>query len=154
MKVYIRVIIACILVMQPTNVFAQTSNRASAPQPSASRPNVAPQLTCAVLLGRYNDENKQLSEIWAEGLFDDSAPRESNRGLQALNSRMIQQMAVQMMISKQCTLPIEASGYIYYSLAAMECRTARRVQPSSATESPAACNKSTWRSITDVPVTK
>jgi hypothetical protein len=154
MKILIQILAVCLFMTQGTVVAAQSNTRAAAPQPSAARENVASQPTCAMLLGRYNDENKELSAIWADGLFDNSAPRETNRGLQELNSRLIQQMAVQMLISKQCPLPTQSSGYIFYSMAAMDCRTARREQPSTTSGSPAACEKSSWRSITEAAASK
>ena len=100
---------------------------------------------CAFYENAYISSNKHLSSIWADGIADDSAPRETNRQLRALNARMEQLIVIQQMQSIGCKLPEQISSVGHYLSPALDCATATLRGNS---ESPK-CDRNTWVPATD-----
>lgn len=96
---------------------------------------------CAFYENAYISSNKHLSSIWADGIGDDSAPRETNRQLKALNERMEQLIVIQQMQAIGCKLPEQTSSHWHYLSPALDCELERDL------ESPK-CNRDTWTSTT------
>ena len=76
---------------------------------------------CRIYANVYDDSNKELSSVHAQGLFDDSAPRATYRELQALNAKTTQLIVLQQMEAYGCDIPKEVSSHIHYQAPAMAC---------------------------------
>ncbi len=85
---------------------------------------------------------KDDAAIFAEGLGDNSAPRETTRQLRELNNGIQRNTLVQVAIANRCSLARIPPGAGAFMLPAMECATQRLRQPTS-TEIPQ-CDRSTW----------
>lgn len=98
---------------------------------------------CEVYNKTYRGANKAIASTEAEGLGDNSAPRESNRQLRILNERIQQLIVIQQMHAHGCTVPKVISSGIGYKIHAMECQLEIITGNANATE----CDKSNWISV-------
>jgi len=88
-------------------------------------PALAQKVDCASLNSQFESSNKELSYLNTSGLTDDSAPRETNRQLKAVNERLAQSMVLDRMIQAKCALPSQLSDDVYYWKPAFDCAMAR-----------------------------
>ncbi len=75
---------------------------------------------CEAYNNTYTEANKNLAMITADGISDNSAPRETNRQLETLNQRTLQLMLIQQMEAHGCRVPKLIStggGYLGNALA-------------------------------------
>ena len=107
----------------------------AAATPGASR--------CAVLSADYRRIEQNLADRFAEGIVDNSAPRATMREMQNANDLAVAALTVQFMRDNRCALPARAPVAATYMSSALECSTARL--RNRGTESPAECNRETWR---------
>ena len=98
---------------------------------------------CGLYDKAYDDANKELSAIDAEGIFDNSAYRETNRQLRMLNERIRQSMTFMQMTHYGCELPKKSSGALEYTAGAAECKAEKsKGKPDSPK-----CDRSKWKSL-------
>ena len=81
------------------------------------------QRLCEVYENMYDGANKELAAIGVEGIFDDSAPRETNRQTRMLNQRIFQLVLIFQMQAHDCDIPNLPSSGTGYTINVMECRT-------------------------------
>ncbi len=138
------------LVLSATTSAAQTTRPQQTARPatistSASSP------TCAQLGQRFVSSNKTQAALFAEGFGDNSAARETNRQLKIQNERLSQQMTLQVMIAKSCSIPTEESSELLYMIPALGCATKRLTQSSGVTigtpPEPEECDRSKWQPL-------
>lgn len=80
---------------------------------------------CEVYGNTYDSSNKELSDIYNEGLSDNSAPRETNRQLRIISERILQMMILTQMQHHKCKLPKQPSGWAEYALPSIQCAVER-----------------------------
>ena len=97
---------------------------------------------CTFYENAYVNGNKQLSMISAKGFLDNSAPRETNRQLQALNEKIGQLIIIQQMQDIGCNLPEQTSSADYYGAIALACTLGNK------SKSPE-CDPETWSFTAD-----
>lgn len=78
---------------------------------------------CKALLDQYIVQTKRLASEKADGVGDNSAPRETMRQLKILNLNMMRQMNLDMMIAGKCLLPDKPASDFNYSINALQCAT-------------------------------
>ena len=78
---------------------------------------------CEVYAGEYDGANREMARIVAEGILDNSAPRETARQLELLNERLLQLITMQQMEFHGCDLPKIPSGSAGYFISALNCKT-------------------------------
>ena len=98
---------------------------------------------CDVYGNLYDGGNKELAAIAAEGIFDDSAPHETNRQTRALNQRIFQLILIFQMQAHECDIPKLPSSEIGYMADASECQTHLTFGPSEHPD----CDRSKWIGI-------
>jgi len=92
---------------------------------SASAQNAAapPPSTCESLKGQWQDVEKELAGINAEGVADNSAPRATMRAIQVSNELSKAQILIALLTANKCPLPKRAPSHLNYSLDALKCAT-------------------------------
>lgn len=103
------------------------------------------QATCGLLLGQWDSAEKDIAEIYARGISDDSAPRATLREMETANALATANMALQLMRDHHCPLPRMVPSFGAYAVPAMQCRTA---QLRGETNSPS-CDRSRWQRLGD-----
>lgn len=103
------------------------------------------QVLCEVYDRTYDGANKSIASIEAEGISDNSAPRESNRQLKILNERVQQLIVVQQMQAYGCKVPKATSSGVGYMIHAVECST----EQIKGNFNSITCDRSNWKSILD-----
>ena len=94
------------------------------PGSAAAQTTPAPPLsTCESLRGQWQDVEKELAGINAEGIADNSAPRATMRAIQISNQLSNAQMILTLMSANKCPLPKRAPSSINYALDATKCAT-------------------------------
>ncbi|HWA89219.1 MAG TPA: hypothetical protein VG889_04245 [Rhizomicrobium sp.] len=94
---------------------------AAAPAPAAARPApAAASGACGELVRAYDTSNRKIAQIRADGVLDNSAPRETNRQLKELNERQEQLVVLELMRMRNCPAPLHG-GPAPYMTSAMEC---------------------------------
>ncbi len=78
---------------------------------------------CAALLQKYTMMTKRVAMEGADGVGDNSAPRETMRQLKIVNLNLMRQMNLDMMIAGKCPLPTNPVGDGEYLVNALECST-------------------------------
>ena len=81
----------------------------------------AEEAACANFAHAYEASNKAIGTIIAQGLTDNSAPRQTNRELGMINERLQQPIVLQQMRAYGCRFPTETSSGGAYLLKAMKC---------------------------------
>lgn len=97
---------------------------------------------CASLGTEYDGIEKSLASTYAEGVGDDSAPRETNRRVEASNDLMRASMVLTLMQAHHCSLPDHSPSVARYLAPALTCATDRL----KGTAEPPSCDESTWKS--------
>ena len=103
------------------------------------------QVLCDVYNNVYEGANKTIASVEAEGTFDNSAPRETNRQLKVLNERILQLIVIQQMHAHGCKIPKTTSSGVGYTVDATKCSTERIMGNIGAPE----CDQTNWKSILD-----
>ena len=101
------------------------------------------QRLCEIYENLYDGANKKLAAIAAEGILDDSAPRETNRQTRALNQRIFQLILIFQMQAHKCDIPKFPSSGTGYMADALECQTRLMFGPSEHPD----CDRSKWTYI-------
>ncbi len=96
---------------------------------------------CQYREDQVDQANKAMASIFADGITDNSAPRETNRQIKELNQKIKQQTAIQLAIAEGCDtssfLPNDMGSYI---TPALECATEQLKGNYKA----ASCEMSNW----------
>ena len=100
----------------------------------------AEEAACAKFAVVYEESNKAIGAIFAGGLGDTSAPRQTNRELEIINERLRQLIVLQQMRAYGCRFPTEASGGGAYLMKGVGCETARLKGRRDAPE----CDRDKW----------
>ena len=111
----------------------------SAPVPATSGP--ASPGVCSKLAGDYDQAEKSLSMTYAEGVGDDSAPRETYRQIENSNDLARASMMLTLMQAHHCALPDHAPSEATYLSNALTCTTDRL----KGTSDPASCKFENWQ---------
>lgn len=98
--------------------------------------------SCDALQGKYVEQDKELASIKAAGIGDNSAPRESNRQLQAGNVLAKKQLLLTTMSLQKCPLPKSFETSFIVSALSCATETMRGYNSDAAKE---ACDRSKWR---------
>jgi hypothetical protein len=98
---------------------------------------------CPSLAREYDGIEKSLASTYAEGIGDDSAPRETNRQVENSNDLMRASMVLTLMQAHHCSLPDHSPSAIRYLSPALSCATDRLKGVSQ----PPSCDQSTWQPI-------
>ena len=77
----------------------------------------------------------------AEGIGDDSAPRQTNRDVENSNSLLRASMVLTLMQAHHCALPDHSPSMATYLSPALSCVTDRL----KGTSEPPTCNQATWQ---------
>jgi len=140
-------------------IAAVTAAQASAPKlapPPDRKPVIQqdePPSSCANLSANYQNVSMNISAIAAEGVSDDSAPRELVRQQRIGNEYAKAQTMVSLMTAKHCPAPDVIPGD-YYTIAALKCRndvmqaTIANGRYNEHPAIPATCDRSKW--VTDI----
>ena len=110
--------------------------------------------SCAKLSAMYENVSMNISAISAEGLADDSAPRELVRQQRIGNEYARAQTMVALMSAKRCPVP-DATPGDYYALVALTCRTdmlkatMANGRYNDHPDTPASCDRTKWRTDLD-----
>jgi hypothetical protein len=94
---------------------------------------------CAKLASDYDQVEKSLAMTEAEGIGDNSAPRETSRQVEQSNFLARASMALTLMQAHHCTLPDHAPSVIRYLSSALTCTTDRLK-----TSQPDSCKMEDW----------
>jgi len=118
--------------------FAPTAQVAAAPaSPSAS----ASGGVCAKLTADYEQINKALALTYAEGVGDDSAPRETNRQVETANNLSRASMTLTLMQAHHCSMPDYEPSVARYMSPALTCATDMLKSGADA----ASCKMESWQ---------
>lgn len=100
---------------------------------------------CKELAAAIADSEKAIARQFAQGVGDDSAPRDTTRQLRVSNELAAIQINLMLMERQKCPLPtdpIDTHGTVYLSPALDCARIAMNGTPAEAKE---ACNTSDWK---------
>lgn len=117
---------------------AQSGLVLAAPAPAPSVANGA----CTKLAADYDQVEKALAMTEAEGVGDNSAPRETNRQVEDSNYLARASMTLTLMEANHCALPDHAPSSIRYLSSALTCATDRLKSPIGS-ETPS-CKMENW----------
>ena len=101
---------------------------------------------CKELAAAIEASQKELAFQHVDALLDNSAPRETNRQLRALNELQAIRANLVLMQSAKCPMstdPIDSGGSQFIS-AAVDCKLAMEKNGIQADETKAACKRSDW----------
>jgi hypothetical protein len=101
----------------------------------------AAQQTCANYESAIDTGLKFIALEKAEGIGDNSAPRETNRQLKIANELAVIQANLALLIASKCPPPARSLNTSAYFLPAMKCSTARM----KGEQKPAACELKDWK---------
>ena len=79
---------------------------------------------CASLKEDYGNLSKDLAQLVAKSIGDNSAPREQIRQMQRGNDYAKASVILTLMGASKCQIPTYAPDEIYFTTAAMKCQTA------------------------------
>jgi hypothetical protein len=119
---------------------------ASAPSISIAAPATASNSSlgaCASLAMDYDQVEKSLALTYAEGVGDDSAPRETNRQMKYANDLSRASMMLTLMEARHCALPDHAPSYLRYLSPALSCAK-DRITSAIGDETPS-CKMESWQ---------
>jgi hypothetical protein len=112
----------------------------------AAAPTTAPAAassgTCASLARDYDQVDKSLALTYAEGIGDNSAPRETNRRIENSNDLARASIIVTLMQTHHCAMPDHAPNVIRYLSEALTCSTDRL----KGTQDPPSFKTDSWQS--------
>ena len=106
-------------------------------------PSSGPMSTCADLAASYDDISKELASIDAEGVGDNSAPREAVRQTRTNSEYLKATMVITLLAQNKCTAPKQLPDSITYAIPAMQCETALLTWP-DAKSLPDKCIRAKW----------
>jgi hypothetical protein len=124
---------------------AALAGAALVPSPSISAPATASTTSgssavCSQLAGDYDQVEKALAMTFAEGVGDNSAPRETYRQIESSNSLAQANMIITLMEARHCALPDHAPSIKRYFSPALTCSTDRLK-----TSQPESCKMENWQ---------
>jgi hypothetical protein len=97
---------------------------------------------CSKLGGDYDQVEKSLALTYAEGVGDNSAPRDTSRKIEESNDLARASMMLTLMQAHHCSLPDHAPSHARYMSNALTCATDML---RSGGEVPPSCKTETWQ---------
>jgi hypothetical protein len=76
---------------------------------------------CDDLKRQFDFSNRSIAEINADGIVDNSAPREASRQAKISNHKLDQLMILEFMKAHKCPFDAKLGGSVLYALQALEC---------------------------------
>lgn len=115
---------------------------AQAPGPAIAEaaPAAAAPGKCSKLAAEYDQIEKSLAMIYADGVGDNSAPRETNRQMRAANDMARASIVVTLLQANRCSLPDHAPSMARYFSPALTCSTDQLKTPQ-----PESCKMENWQ---------
>ena len=102
---------------------------------------------CADLQGQWDLIEQNLAAKFADSVSDNSAPRETNRGIDELNYNVRATLLYDLMKDNDCPLPKKLPTGNDYMTAALKCRT--EMIGSRGSQLPESCKRANWRRETN-----
>jgi hypothetical protein len=133
---FIRSVSALALASASILVTPQMATAAPAAAAAPATPGV-----CSKLAADYDQIDKALALTYAEGVGDNSAPRETNRQIESANYLARGSMTLTLMQAHHCAMPDHASSDSRYISAALNCATDML---KSSADAPS-CKMDTWQ---------
>jgi hypothetical protein len=112
---YVRI---CMLALAGASLSSIAANAFAAPVPAAASSGV-----CASLAHDYDQVEKGMALTWAEGVGDNSAPRDTGRKIEASNFLARASMMLTLMQAHHCQMPDHAPSDGRYMSNALTCST-------------------------------
>jgi hypothetical protein len=133
-QMYVR-IASMVALLCASNLSMSVATAAPAPSATAG--------TCSSLATDYDGIEKSLASNYAEGIGDNSAPRETYRQIKNSNDLARASMVLTLMQAHHCSLPDHAPSMVRYLSAALSCATDRL----KSTSESASCKMETWQPL-------
>lgn len=113
---------------------------------AAATAAAAPNNTCTALSNQWIASEKELSDIYADGVADNSAPRATLREMRKANELTRANMVLTFMVQNHCPLPKSPPSDVTYMSSATQCRL-DMMKGVGGTAVPESCKRETWKSM-------